>query len=124
MSTQINQYLIWGIRLPYKWHEEWERVNEKPDGFYEHFEEFMDDSAFDSKIVHKDGIFMIFDGCNGKFIFIGRVIAKSRDGYMIGDPPIDMGPLTEIEQELIRNSVQRNFNVTGDFKQWLVVQYR
>ena len=51
MSTQINQYFMYGILVPYEWRNEWQEKTGK--SFYETFEEFMDDSAFDSKIKHK-----------------------------------------------------------------------
>lgn len=126
MSTQINQYLMWGISLPYKWHQEWEKQNEKPDGFYEEFEDFMDDSAFSADIQHKDGIFCLFDGCNGSFIIIGRVLAKSKDGDHIaeGKPLKIADTLTGLEKELIQNSVKRNFGVEGEFAHYFVTAYR
>lgn len=47
MGTQIVQYLFYGIRLPYEWHEDWERDHTidgvKPD-FYQTFEPYMDGS--------------------------------------------------------------------------------
>lgn len=127
MSVQTVQYLMWALRLPYEWHEEWESEHAKhfpKADFYEHFKDFIDDSAFDSKAVHKDGIFCLFDGMNGKFIFIGRVLAKAKDMEMIGDPPLAMPWVTLIDQHIIRESVLRNFGVGGDFDTWLIAQYR
>lgn len=125
MSTQTNQYLMWGILLPYKWHEQWEKENKKPDGFYDTFEDFMDDSAFEIKVKHKDGIFCLFDGRDGRFIIIGRVLAKAKDGDMIGDSrPFaipDIGP----DREAIVQSVIRNFGpVKGEFQYYFVTVYR
>lgn len=126
MSTQINQYLIWGVSVPYSWAKEWEKANEKgEDSFYSSFEGYMDDSSFNAKIVHKDGIFCLFDGRDGEYIIIGRVLAKSSDGeYIATDGPMKMPILTELEQELIRESVKRVFGIEGEFTHWLVTHYR
>jgi len=123
MSTQINQLLLWAIHLPYKWHEQWEKDHDGKD-FYDEFVSYMDDSAFESTVKHKDGIFCVFDGRYGRFIFIGRVLQKAKDGDMLGDEPIDFPPLSELEKELIANSAERVFGVTGEFKHWLVTLYR
>jgi hypothetical protein len=127
MSTQTNQYLMWGVSLPYEWHEEWEKQHGKPGGFYDQFEDFMDDSAFESTVKHKDGIFCAFDGRDGRFILIGRVIAKAKDGDLLGEgAPLSVPPLTPLEQELIKNSVERHFGIpaTADYRHWLFTQFR
>src|SRR5690349_15582244 len=92
MSVQRNQYLMWGVKKPYEFAKEWEAANKKDDpdfdGFYNHFEKFIDDSAFDSKITEVDGIFCLFDGMNGKYIVIGKVLAKSSDHEPITYEPM------------------------------------
>lgn len=127
MSVQLNQFILWAIRMPYEWHEEWEKKQE-PAGavdFYDRFQGFMEDSAFDTKINHKDGIHCLFDGCNGKWIFIGRILAKSAEGDFLGFDPVEMpAKLTDLEKELIACSVERNFGVKGEFKCWLVTMQR
>lgn len=123
MSVQVNQFLMWGLRMPYDWHKQWEK--DKDADFCETFESFMDDSAFEPTVKHKDGIFCLFDGKNGKYIFIGRVLAKSKDRELIGDEgPIELNPPTEIEKEFIRNAVVKNFGIYGDFRLWLITHYR
>lgn len=121
---------MWGIRLDYAFSDEWEKHENAQNGndeanFYTHFESFMDDSAFKSEIKHKDGIFCLYDGRDGQWIFIGRVLSKAADGEFLGEnKPIPIADLTPLEQELIKTSVERNFGVTGDFKHWIVTQYR
>lgn len=44
MSVQINQFLIWGIRMPFDFSKEWTAKNSLD--FNETFEPFMDESAF------------------------------------------------------------------------------
>lgn len=127
MSTQINQFLVWGLKMPYQWHKDWERENQKinPEDFYTRFQSFMDDSAFTETVNHKDGIFCLFDGRDGRFIIIGRVIQKSKDGEFLADhEPLSPPEFTELEKELLRNSVHRNFGIAGEFKFWFVTQFR
>jgi hypothetical protein len=121
MSTQINQYFMYGILVPYKWRNEWEKKTNK--NFYDTFEEFMDDSAFDSKIKHKDGIFCL---CHDyKFIIIGRVLKKSSDGEYLGsDEPISV-PLLGFEDKVeIENSVKKHFDLEGEFNFYFLTYYR
>lgn len=124
MSTQINQFLIWGIKKPYSWHKQWEEETDIGKEFCETFKSFAEDSAFESTVNHKDGIFCLFDGKNGKYIFIGRVLAKAKHGELLGDEPIMLRPPTKLEKEFIRNSVVKNFGIDGDFRLWLVTHYR
>ena len=123
MSTQINQYFMYGILVPYKWRNEWQEKTGK--SFYETFEEFMDDSAFDSKIKHKEGIFCLSDGRDGRFIIIGRVLEKSSNGEYLGsDEPLTIPELTDIEKEYIEGSVKKHFNLEGKFNFYFVTYYR
>lgn len=114
MSVQTCQYLIWGIRIPYKENNQLSETHR----------EFMDDSAFKDGVKHKDGIFCLFDGMNGDFIIIGRVLAKAKDGELLGSPPIALSELTDLEKELILNSIHRNFNIQGEPNYYFVTMYR
>lgn len=130
MSTQINQYLMYGIALPYTFAEEWEKAQPKEDNkhpdFYTHFEGFIQDSAFNDKIVHKEGIFCLFDGRDGRCIIIGRVIARTSDHGFLADegPPLTMKAPTPLEQELLAASIERNFGVTGEMQFHFVTMLR
>lgn len=112
MSVQTNQYLLYGVMLPYEWHKEWEKEHGKD--FYETFEPYMDDSAFDEGVNHKDGVFCIFDGMNSRFIAIGRVIDKSKDGELIAEEsPIALPEFSDLEEELLSSSITRVFGITN-----------
>jgi len=125
VSTQVNQWFMWGIKVPYEWHDEWEKKNPDKGEFYPYFESFMDDSAFTSGVNHKEGIFCLFDGRDGKYIIIGRVFQKTRDGDLLGEQkPFSPPKLTELEKELIQTSVMRNFGLEGAFDYWFVTQLR
>ncbi len=117
MSTQINQYLMWGVSVPYSWHDEWEKASGGEDSFYDRFEAYMDDSAFNAEIVHKDGIFCLLPCMDESPMVIGRVLAKSSDhDYIANDAPLRMPVLTDLEQELIRESVKRVFGIEGELR--------
>ena len=124
MSVQTNQYLMYGIMKPYSFVKQWEE--EKQKDFYDTFEEFCDDSAYKPEVIHKDGIFCLFDGMNGKFIIIGRVIHKTTDDdpFMASGYPITFADFTPLEKELITNSIRRNFNIEGELKHYFVTHYR
>ena len=124
MSVQVNQYLIIGVKKDFNWSKEWEKETGKD--FYDTFEGFMDDSAFKKEINHKDGIFCLYDGMNGKYIIIGRVLAKGCDDYpFIADgEPMCFTQLSVLETELIENSIQRNFGIKEDLRHWLITHYR
>jgi hypothetical protein len=123
MSTQINQYFMYGILVPYKWRNEWmERTGKQ---FYDTFEEFMDDSAFDNKIKGKDGIFCISEGRSGGFIIIGRVLDKSKDGEYLGSgKPIEVPELSEYDKKLTEAAVEKHFGLKGKFNFYFVTYYR
>lgn len=115
---------MYGVSVPYDWHKEWEQRTGKE--FYETFESFMDDSAFTSEIKHKDGIFCLFDGRDGRCIIIGRVLEKSGDGDYIGcGSPLELPvKLTDMERELIGASIERNFGLTAAPSFWFVTILR
>jgi hypothetical protein len=124
MSTQINQYVIYGINLPYQFHKDWEKLNPDKGDWDDNFDKFENDSAFTDKINHHDGIFCLFDGCNGNYIIIGRVLEKTDDHGYIQGPTCFQEP-TEMEKEFIGNSITRNFGIDKpDMKIWFVTHYR
>lgn len=84
-----------------------------------------DPLPFNKKINHKDGIFCLYDGMNGKYIIIGRVLQKGSDDepFIANGDPISFTEPTELEKEFISNSIERNFSIKGDLKHWLVTKY-
>jgi len=127
MSVQTNQYLMYGVAYPYQFVKDWEQKNEKD--FYDTFERFMDDNAFNKKTNHVDGIFCLFDGMNGKYIVIGRVLDKgSDDEPFIADngAPLAFSNMSELENEFIENSIERNFGISvkGELKHYIITHRR
>lgn len=124
MSTQINQYFMYGILVPYDWYKEWEKKSGKD--FHDTFNEFMNDNAYDTIIKHKDGIFCLFNGRDGRYIIIGKVLEKTEDddpflgnGNPLVVPEIEIADKAEIE-----NAVYRYFELEGDFHYYFVTHYR
>jgi len=116
MSTQINQYLMFAILIPYP---------KDSDSFYEKFEEYIQDSAFDSEVGGKDGIFCLCDGRSGKYVFIGEVIDKPSDGEYLGDI-IDLNEikLRPKKEKEIKSKVKGVFNLEGNYSYYLITRYR
>lgn len=65
MSVQCNTYIVRGALLPYADFKD----------RYDDLEPYMD-SAFKG-VHHHNGLCVIFDGMNGKYVAIGRVLAKT-----------------------------------------------
>jgi hypothetical protein len=113
---------MYGILVPYKWRNEWQEKTGK--SFYDTFEEFMEDSAFDNKINNKEGIFCLADGVNGRFIIIGRVLRKASDGEYLGVSPFRVPELGIEERIDIEASVKKHFELEGDFGFYFVTYCR
>ena len=135
MSTQINQYLIHGIRLPYKWSKDWElHANDGIDAwnperrsFYETFAAYHRDSAYEDEWPMKDGITMLFDGRDGRWIFIGHCMAKAKEGDLLGESEplvIAPEPLPSPVREFMQAEIKRVFGVEGQWNTYLVTQFR
>lgn len=124
MSTQINQYVMYGISVPFEWHYEWEAENGKD--FYDTFEKFMQDSAFNLDVTHSDGIFCLFDGRDGRFIIIGKVLKKSDDDepFIGSEEPIKIDEISNTEKLIIQSKVLEYFGLKGEFNYYFVTKYR
>jgi hypothetical protein len=122
MSTQINQYLILGIKAPANWPKKWEKSNPGKD-WGDTFDKYMNDSAYDTKVKHKDGVFMLYDGMSGNYILIGKVYKKSIDGERI-EGPLCIDDIPTNDKDDIANSIERIFGLKGDVKWYFVTHYR
>ena len=110
MSVQVNQYLIYGVKLNYKDYE----------SRYEEFEPFMD-SAFKNDMNPK-GLHCIFDGMNGKYIYIGRCFKKSLDGEHIDS--FEVPEISEDMKEMTRLLVKSELNIEEPMALHFVTHYR
>lgn len=74
MSTQVNQYLIYGAKLKYDDHI-------KNDDDYEKFNKFEDNAFKPDK--NNNGLHCLIDGMSGDYIYIGDCLAKSENHEML-----------------------------------------
>lgn len=87
MSVQCNTYVMIGALFPY----------EAFKGKYEELEPYLD-SAFDG-IHHHNGICVLFDGMNGKYVAVGKVLAKTENWQGFEEPIAAKGSLKAKEIE-------------------------
>lgn len=64
MSVSTNQYIFIGVKLPYK------------NDTYELYEDYQD-NGYKAEIKHHNGLAVIYDGMNGKYILVGSILLKS-----------------------------------------------
>jgi hypothetical protein len=122
MGTNSKQYFMYGIYLPFKWYEEWELNNKI--SFHKTYEKFMNEDIFIDNENIDENIYCLFDGRDGRFIIIGRVLDKSNDNEMLGtDEPIKIPELSNFEILYIKSLVKKNFNVDGEFHYYFVTKF-
>ena len=109
MSTQINQYLIYGAKLDY--------VKYSMDARFEKFE----DNAFDDK-MNPNGLHCLCDGMNGDYIYIGRCLKKSSNNEFLSDTEIV--PFDPDLAEMTRLLIKSELGIEEDMKLYLVTHYR
>lgn len=94
MSVQANTYLMCGVVRRY---DEWKDK-------YKALEPYMD-SAF-TGIEHHNRLCVLYDGMNGKYVAIGRVLAKTGNGDGFDEPikiiePDDVDEIQEAVSMLV-----------------------
>lgn len=110
VSVQINQYLIYGVKLNYKEYQD----------RFEEFEPFMD-SAFEDDMNPK-GLHCIFDGMNGKYIYIGRCLKKSLDGEYMDS--FEIPEISDDIKDLTRILVESELGIKEPMSLQFVTHYR
>jgi len=123
MSVQTNQYLMYGVMLTW---DEWKAIEKKSgkeSDFDSPFEEYQEDSSYDSKIGGKDGMFCLVDGMNGKYVVVGRVLHKESDGEYLGSPPIEIRPNDYRMQEEVKKKLADIFDIQGLPGYYLITHY-
>lgn len=112
MSVQVNTYIAFGVLLPF------DTLSEDD---YDKYEPYMD-SAFKG-IHHHNGLCVIRDGMNGKYVIIGRVLAKSKV-YENFDSPMTPN-VTPTEIELVGSLITSQFGIENpEVKLWIFSHYR
>lgn len=93
MSTQINQYLGYGILMS---KSEWKELTENfDDDWHEALNDAYADSAFDTKITEINGFSLISDSWCNDFYFYGKCFAKSANESHLETTAVDV-----VSQEL------------------------
>lgn len=106
MSVRTNQYIMHGIKLPYKQKFDQEVWSERLEPYL--------DNGYEPEIKHHNGLAAVADGRNGQWIFIGRIIAKSEIDFHIDGPYSFEQCSTEIA-EMIASLINTNFEeLTSD----------
>jgi hypothetical protein len=97
----VNQYFMYGISVPYKYFKEqnW-NLN-----------------------ICDDEISCLFDTRDGKYLIIGRVLGQTNDddvpllGYK---KPFVVPELTKIDEQIIQESVGKQYGVAGKFHYYFI----
>jgi hypothetical protein len=76
MSTNQNTYVVLGTKLPY------DLFKDK----FDQLEPYMDD-AFEG-IHHHDRLCVLYDGMNGGYVIIGKILAKTKNHQGFEQPII------------------------------------
>jgi len=105
-----NQYFMYGTVVQYNWYKEWEASTGR--SFYATFSNYMNDE------IDTDNMMCLFDGRDGKFIIIGKVLA----GKKSTENPIIVPELDEIDKFSIQSEVRAKFDLEGEFHYYFVTQ--
>ena len=93
MGIRLNHYIMRGVLCPFGPFRE---LNEDlEDDLYRY-----SDTTY-SGVRHHDGICILFDGMGGKYVAIGRVMAKTENGEGFGSPMKIDGKAIDDEIEML-----------------------
>lgn len=112
MSVRVNTYVMEGALFQY------ELLKDR----FDHLEPFMD-SAFEG-IKHKDGVCVLFDGMNGDYVAVGRVIAKTGNHQHFEYGPISLtAPAGFEKQQELHDAICKVTGQDNVSLQFLVVSH-
>jgi serine/threonine protein phosphatase PrpC len=116
MSSQTNTYVMVGSMLPY------DRLDVEHDDI-----EAYRDSAYKG-VHHHNGLCVIADGMGGKYIAVGRILAKTDDqnGNYGFNEPIDLDDLSRVELRIeVEKLISEHFGIEDpDVRDWVFTNYR
>lgn len=102
-----DQYFMYGILVPYKKYKKWEEGTGRkfPVGIY-------------------GNIFCLFDGRDGKYVIIGRVLDKTNNDkpYLGAREPLIVPELEKADEFIIQNSVKEEFDIEGEFHYYFITR--
>lgn len=118
MSVQSNTYVLVGVMLPYDHFTEEQHENLFPE---------YRDSAYQG-IEHYNGLCVITDGMSGKYVAIGRVLAKTDDqnGNYGFNKPLDLTEASSAElRDEVSDLIVKHFGVEAPLsRDWVFTHYR
>ena len=113
MSTQINQYLMYGAKLNYD-----DYIVD--DEGYERFEKFQD-NAFKPD-MNNNGLHCLIDGMSGDYIYIGDCLAKSENHEMLES--FEMPEQNKMYKERVREQVKMELGIDVEMQFHVVTHWR
>lgn len=112
MSVQRNIYFLRGTVQPYAMHK----------NRYEAFEPYLD-SAF-AGIHHHDGLCVLFDGMNGKYVAFGRVLAKTKNLQGFEPELVQIPPPSLDEDKDFQEKLSALVGTWCSVNDYLITHYR
>lgn len=113
MSTQINQYLMYGAKLKYDDHV-------VDDEGYERFEKF-EDNAFKPD-MNNNGLHCLIDGMSGDYIYIGECLAKSENHEMLES--FEIPKLKKKFKDRVKEQVKMELGIEAEMQLHVVTHWR
>ena len=119
MSIQRNRYIIIGCKYNYK------EFNEKYNDYEKYVSPYLD-SSFDEKIIEHNGLSMIYDGMNGEYVYIGKIIKKTGEHEIIEYFCFEDCGIWEEDKELMISIIKSEFSKLPDkpIETYLVSHFR
>ena len=114
MSTQINQYLMYGAKLNYDDHIK------DYDLDYENFEKFQD-NAFKPD-MNNNGLHCLIDGMSGDYIYIGECLAKSENHEMLES--FEIPKLKKKFKDRVKEQVKMELGIEAEMQLHVVTHWR
>jgi len=112
MSVQVNQYLLFGIKLDYNQYQD----------DYEKFEPYEDD-AFKKDDIPPGRLLALFDGMCGKYIYVGRCLKKTGNyGHLPNMVLEDL--ISDEEKEQVRQQLLDELGLGGKLQLHLITHQR
>jgi hypothetical protein len=89
---------------------------------YEKYELYCDSPY--KGIQMRNGLGVLYDGMNGKYIVIGMILQKSEEGMSI-DGPLEIPAYEDGLRLIIADNITKQFEIKSpQVKTWLVTHYR
>ena len=116
MSVYQTHYAVLGMKFSIK---KLQKELECEDIYQSLFKSYEDDGHTE-KVHSKNGLTSIFDGMNGDYVIIGKVLAK---GTWETGLPMTKISYSEDKKAVIAKAITRNFNLTGKVELYVFTHF-